>query len=188
MFFSTFQVKQWSMRTITNLFRTGESLGQEIHPVGTHTLSYNLLISQSLWLVIKAIKSPKYKKSSLLLQTPGRFYLQGFCKSNFDLFAFWRLYWYKTTPKMPENDEFCSKSAILGYKMKKNGPKSKFCFLQFLNNDPKLVSRQFLAHQHLFCKSLSDFLFLVKFSRNHIFFKEKRPKNGQNLINFSKYT
>ena len=40
----------------------------------------------------------------------------------------------------------------------KNGPKSKFRFLQFLKNYPKLVSNQFLAYQYHFCKSLSIFV------------------------------
>ena len=58
----------------------------------------------------------------------------------------------------------------------KNWPKSKFRFLQFLKNDPKLVSSQFLAYQHHFCKSLCDFQFLVKFSRNHHFCRKNRQK------------
>jgi hypothetical protein len=64
----------------------------------------------------------------------------------------------------------------------KIGPKSKFRFLQFLKNDPKLISSQFLASQHHFCKSLSDFHFFMKFTQNHQFWLKTLKKWAKNIF------
>ena len=62
------------------------------------------------------------------------------------------------------------------------GPKSKFRFLQFLKNDPELISSQFSASQHHFCKSLSDFHFFMKFTQNHQFWLKTLKKWAKNIF------
>ena len=87
----------------------------------------------------------------------------------------------KRPKKCPKITNFDQNQPFWAIKSK-IGPKSKFRFPQFLKNDPKLVSSQFLAYQPHFCKSLSDFQFLVKFSQNHHFWRKTLQKRTKNIF------
>ena len=92
-----------------------------------------------------------------------------------------------TRKKCPKMTNFAQKRLFWAIKSK-NGPKSKFCFLQFLKNDPQLVSSHNWASQHHFCKSLSDFKILAKFSRNrHFYRKPPRKRGGKQIRRFCNF-